>query len=90
MCPFCYIRQLFMKKKPSSVNPTFEDYPGGAATTPPMPGASSAAPIAAKADNLCFTDITLDFMSIETPCTSLTSPFYHKFAPNGANDMSTF
>lgn len=36
MCPFCYIRQLFMKKKPSSVNPTFEDYPVGAATTPPM------------------------------------------------------
>ncbi|MBO4554183.1 MAG: hypothetical protein J5713_00230, partial [Clostridia bacterium] len=26
MCPFCYIRQLFMKKRPSSVNPTFEDY----------------------------------------------------------------
>ena len=36
MCPFCYIKQLFMKKKPTSVNPTFEDYPVGAATTPPM------------------------------------------------------
>ena len=25
MCPFCYIRQLFMKKRPTSVNPTFEE-----------------------------------------------------------------
>ncbi len=36
MCPFCYIRQLFMKKKPTSVRPTFEDYPVGTALTPPM------------------------------------------------------
>ena len=36
MCPFCYIRQLFMKKKPTSVRPTFDDYPVGTALTPPM------------------------------------------------------
>ncbi len=36
MCPFCYIRSLFTKKKPSSVNPTLDDYSNGVALTPPM------------------------------------------------------
>lgn len=36
MCPFCYIRSLFIKKKPTSVNPDLEDYSNGVALTPPM------------------------------------------------------
>ncbi len=36
MCPFCYIRSLFIKKKPTSVNPTLDDYQNGVAQTPPM------------------------------------------------------
>ena len=36
MCPFCYIRSLFIKKKPTSVNPDLKDYSNGVALTPPM------------------------------------------------------
>ncbi len=36
MCPFCYIRQLFVKKTPSSKKPYFDDYQNGVALTPPM------------------------------------------------------
>ena len=36
MCPFCYIRQLFVKKTPSSKAPYFDDYQNGVALTPPM------------------------------------------------------
>ena len=36
MCPFCYIRSLFIKKKPTSVNPDLKDFSNGVALTPPM------------------------------------------------------
>ena len=36
MCPFCYIKSLFQKKKPTSVNPELDDYDNGVALTPPM------------------------------------------------------
>ena len=36
MCPFCYIKSLFKKKKPTSVNPELDDYDNGVALTPPM------------------------------------------------------
>ncbi len=36
MCPICYVKQLFLKRKPTSVQPVFEDYDSGAAKTPPM------------------------------------------------------
>ncbi len=36
MCPFCYIKSLFQKKRPSSVNPELDDYDNGVALTPPM------------------------------------------------------
>lgn len=36
MCPFCYIRQLFMRKTPTSKKPSFEDFENGVAKTPPM------------------------------------------------------
>lgn len=36
MCPFCYIRSLFIKKKPTSINPARDDYQNGVALTPPM------------------------------------------------------
>lgn len=36
MCPFCFIKQLFMPKKPTSVKPAFDDYDSGVALTPPM------------------------------------------------------
>ncbi len=35
MCPFCYLKSLFQKKTPSSVNPALPDYDNGVAT-PPM------------------------------------------------------
>lgn len=35
MCPFCYLKSLFQKKTPSSVNPDLPDYDNGIAT-PPM------------------------------------------------------
>lgn len=36
MCPFCFIKSLFKKKKPTSVNPQLPDYENGVALTPPM------------------------------------------------------
>lgn len=36
MCPFCYVRSLFLKKQPTSINPTLEDYNPQIAPTPPM------------------------------------------------------
>ena len=36
MCPFCFIKSLFQKKKPTSVNPQLPDYENGVALTPPM------------------------------------------------------
>lgn len=36
MCPICYLRQLFVKKTPTSVKPQIEDYANGVALTPPM------------------------------------------------------
>ncbi len=36
MCPFCYIKSLFQKKRPTSVNPELDDYDNGVALTPPM------------------------------------------------------
>ncbi len=36
MCPFCYIRSLLIKKKPTSVNPDLKDFSNGVALTPPM------------------------------------------------------
>lgn len=36
MCPFCYIRSLFMPKHPTSVKPDLEQYDNGVALTPPM------------------------------------------------------
>lgn len=36
MCPFCYIKSLFQKKKPTSVEPELPDYENGVALTPPM------------------------------------------------------
>ena len=36
MCPFCYIKSLFQKKKPTSVKPELPDYENGVALTPPM------------------------------------------------------
>ncbi len=36
MCPFCYIRSLFQKKRQTSVNPQLPDYDNGVALTPPM------------------------------------------------------
>ncbi len=36
MCPFCYIRSLFIKKKPTSVQPSLPDYSNGVALIPPM------------------------------------------------------
>ncbi len=36
MCPFCFIRQLFIKKVPTSAQPTLPDFDNGVALTPPM------------------------------------------------------
>lgn len=36
MCPFCYIRSLFTKKRPTSVKPNLDDFDNGVALTPPM------------------------------------------------------
>lgn len=36
MCPFCFLRSLFVKKTPTSANPAFPDYENGVALTPPM------------------------------------------------------
>ncbi len=36
MCPMCYLKQLFIKSKSTSVKPEFEDHENGVAKTPPM------------------------------------------------------
>lgn len=36
MCPICFLKQIFIKKKPTSVSPAFEDFENGVAKTPPM------------------------------------------------------
>lgn len=36
MCPFCYLRQLFVKKTPTSAKPAFDDYQNDVALAPPM------------------------------------------------------
>ncbi len=36
MCPICFLKQLFIRKKPTSVNPSFKDFDNGVAMTPPM------------------------------------------------------
>ena len=36
MSPFCYIRSLFTKKRPTSVKPNLDDFDNGVALTPPM------------------------------------------------------
>ncbi len=36
MCPICYLKRLFIKSKPVSNAPAFEDYSNGVASTPPM------------------------------------------------------
>jgi len=36
MCPICYLRSLFVKKKPTSVRPNLDDYDNSAQKTPPM------------------------------------------------------
>ncbi len=36
MCPICYLKRIFVKSRPSSVKPSYEDYQNGVAATPPM------------------------------------------------------
>ena len=36
MCPICYLKRIFIKNKPTSVEPQCADYENGVALTPPM------------------------------------------------------